>query len=63
MHSAERPSNFFLSNTFTHNQAEQMKKEHFCPNFVRKTPDLNTSQFISRLNNFIPHCLGHSKLL
>ena len=26
MHSAERPSNYF-SNTFTHNQAEQIKKE------------------------------------
>ena len=25
MHSAERPSNYF-SNTFTHNQAEQIKK-------------------------------------
>ena len=26
MHSAERPSNYF-SDTFTHNQAEQIKKE------------------------------------
>ena len=37
MHSAERPSNDFFSNTFTHNQAEQIKKRcNFCPNFVRK---------------------------
>ena len=63
MHSPERPSNYF-SNTFTHNQAEQIKKGViFCPNFVRNTPDLNTAQSISRLNNFITHCLGHSKLL
>ena len=29
----------------------------------RNTPDLNTSQSILRLNNFITYCLGHSKLL
>ena len=26
-----------------------------CPNFVRYTPDLNTEEFISRLNNFITY--------
>ena len=26
MHSTERPSNYFFPNTFTHNQAEQIKK-------------------------------------
>ena len=29
MHKAERPSNYF-SNSFTHNQAEQIKKEVIC---------------------------------
>ena len=30
MHTAERPSLFFFSNTFTHNQGEQIKKEVIC---------------------------------
>ena len=62
MNSAKRPSNYF-SNTFTHNQAEQIKSSNFCSNFVRNTPDLNRAQSISRLNNIITHCLGHNKLL
>ena len=59
MHSAEQ----IVFNTFTHNQAEQIKQSIFYQNFVRKTLDLNTAQSISWLNNFITHCLGHSKLL
>ena len=43
MHSAERPSIFF-PNTFTHDQAEQIKKGViFVQFFVRNTPDLNTA--------------------
>ena len=37
MHKAVRPSNYF-SNSFTYNEAEQIKKEvisNLCPNFVR----------------------------
>ena len=55
MHSAERPSNYF-SNTITHNQAKQIKKGVI---FVQ----ILSAQLISRLNNFITHCLVHSKLL
>ena len=63
MHSGERPSNYF-SNTFTHNQAEQIKKRvFFVQILLENTPDLNTAQSISGLNSFITHCLGHSKLL
>ena len=37
-HKAVRPSNFF-SNSFTYDQAEQIKKRsHLCPNFVGNTP-------------------------
>ena len=38
MHKAVRPSNYF-SNSFTYDQAEQIKKRsHLCPNFVGNTP-------------------------
>ena len=30
MHKAERPSNYFFSNAFTYNQAEQTKKGVIC---------------------------------
>ena len=30
MHKAVRPSNYFFSNSFTYNQAEQIKKEVIC---------------------------------
>ena len=30
MHKAERPSNYFFSNSFTHYQAEQIKKGVIC---------------------------------
>ena len=30
MHKAERPSNYFFSNSFTYNQAEQIKKGVIC---------------------------------
>ena len=64
MHSAERPSAIIFSNTFTHYQAEQIKKGViFVQILLENIPDLNTAQSISRLNNFITHCLGHSKLL
>ena len=57
MQSAKHPSNYFFP-IFTHNQAEQIKKRsNFCPNFIRNTSDLNTAQSMSRLNNFITHCL------
>ena len=37
-HKAVRPSNYF-SNSFTYDQAEQIKKRsHLCPNFVGNTP-------------------------
>ena len=63
MHSAECPGNYF-SNTFTHNQAEQIKKGViFVQILLENTPDLNTAQSISRWNSFITHCLCHSKLL
>ena len=36
MHKAVHPSNYFFSNSFTYNQAEQIQKEvNLCPNFVR----------------------------
>ena len=38
VHKAERPSNYF-SDSFTHNQAEQIKKKrNLCLNFIRNTP-------------------------
>ena len=39
MHKAVRPSNYVF-NSFTYNQAKQIKKErsNLCPNFVRNTP-------------------------
>ena len=30
MHKAEGPSNYFFSDTFTHHQAEQIKKRVIC---------------------------------
>ena len=30
MHKAERPSNYFFSDSFTYNQAEQIKKREIC---------------------------------
>ena len=30
MHQAERPSNYFFFNSFTYNQAEQIRKGVFC---------------------------------
>ena len=39
MHTAERPSNYF-SNSFTHYQTEQIKKEVICVQiFLGSTPD------------------------
>ena len=44
MHKAERPNNYFF-NTFTHIQAEQVKKGVIlCPNLVRNTPDFEHSR-------------------
>ena len=35
MHKAERPSNYFFSNSFTYDQAEQIKKRsNLCPNLL-----------------------------
>ena len=63
MHSAERPNNYFFQHIHTLSGRADKKRSNFCPNFVRNILDLNTAQSISRLNNFITHCLGHSKLL
>ena len=55
MHRAERPSNNF-SNTFTDNQAEQIKKGVVCVQILlENAPDLNTTESISRLNNLITY--------
>ena len=62
MHRAERPGNYYFFNTFTHNEAVQIKQGVICVQiFVKNSPDLNTAHSISRLNKFITHCLGHSK--
>ena len=61
MHKAVRPSNYF-SNTFIHNQAEQIKKRVFCAQYFRNTADLNTVEAISKLNNFITY-LSWSRLI
>ena len=46
MHKAERPSNYFvhISNSFTHNQAEQMKKGVSCVQICWQYTRLNTVQ-------------------
>ena len=63
VHKAERPSNYF-SFTFTHNQAEQIKKRVICVQILLEIHlTLNTVESISGLNNFIIYCLGHRKLL
>ena len=63
MHKAERPSNNF-SNTFTYNQAEQIKRSNLCPNFVRNTSELNTIESTFKAEQLHIHvCLGHSELL
>ena len=62
MHKAERPSNCF-SNTFTHNQAEQIKNGVICVQIlleIRLT--LNTVQSISRLNNFTTYLSWSHKI-
>ena len=50
MHKAERPSNYFFSNSFTYNQAEQIKKGVICVQiFCQKYALLNTVDFILKV--------------
>ena len=62
MHKAERPNNYF-SNTFAHNQAEQIKKGVICVQIVLEIHlILNTVESISRLNNFITYLSWSQKI-
>ena len=62
MHKGERPSNF-SSNTFTHNQAEQIKKGVICVQILLEIHlTLNTVESISRLNNFISYLSCSQKI-
>ena len=62
MHKAERPSNYF-SNTYTHNQAEQIKKGVLCVQILLEIHlTLNTVESISRLNNYITYLSWSQKI-
>ena len=61
MHKAERPSIF--SNTFTHNQAEQIKKGVICVQILLEIHlTLNIAEPISRLNNYITYLSWSQKV-
>ena len=63
MHKAECPSNYFLSNTFTHNQVEQIKKGVICVQISLEIHlTLNTVEPISGLNNFITYLSWSQKI-
>ena len=55
LHNGERPSNYFFSNSFTHYQAEQMKKDAVCVQifFLSKHTGETGETILTRLNNFI----------
>ena len=58
MHKAGSPSNYF-SNSFTHNQAEQIKKGVICVQILLEMhrPDYSRFHFHSHT------CLGHSNVV
>ena len=52
-----------FSNTFTHNQAEQIKKGVICVQIVLQIHlTLNTVESMSRLNNFITELFWSQKI-
>ena len=52
-----------FSNTFTHNQAEQIKKGVICVQIVLQIHlTLNTVESMSRLNNFITDLFWSQKI-
>ena len=58
MHKAVRPSNYF-SNSFTYNQAEQIKKEVICVQILLEIHLTEHGRFsFSRSGNFLHTCLG-----
>ena len=59
MHKAERPSNYF-SNSFTYNQAEQIKKGVICVQILLEI-HLPEQISFSRSDNFLHTCLGHNQ--
>ena len=58
MHKAVRPSNYF-PNSFTYNQAEQIKKEVICIQILLEIHLTEHGRFhFSRSDNFLHTCLG-----
>ena len=55
MHKAVRPSNYFLSNSFTYNDAERIKKEVICVQILLEYTLLNTVDFIFKVGQLFTH--------
>ena len=61
MHKAERPSNFF-SNSFTYDQAEQIKKGVICVQILLEIHLTEHGRFHFQGRTFFLHtCLGHTQ--